>query len=241
MNGNASKNYDYCIVVKKGDIESLVNFIKNEYTYIEYTLFTSNGVKYESVTLDEIMSYNNYIASKIVQIYIAAQNNKPATKIFYPDFAISLCDIGKYSTSVSYSIKNATEQEISHRSQKIEELIGGMKSKYSWLFKLNTIISVTFILYFVVVIPLQIFLKDKVNEVVYYLFPYSIGATVSWIVAASYEKIVTYFFPRTIFCIGKQEEFHTKKKKLRQNLLWGIVIAFFVSFITSILVFFLTK
>jgi hypothetical protein len=112
MKGSVSKEHDFCIIVKKEDLKSLNDFICKEYKHIEYTIHTNNGTKYELISFDEIINYDNYDSKKIIQIYITAQNEKLANNILFPDFGISLCDITNYPTSISYYIKNATEKEI---------------------------------------------------------------------------------------------------------------------------------
>jgi hypothetical protein len=90
------------------------------------------------------------------------------------------------------------------------------------------------------VIPLQL-LKDKIDKSLFYMLPFCFGALAGWVIASYYDRVVSVFFPQTIFCIGKQQEFYENKKKLRQNWRWGIFVAFLISLGASMIAFFITK
>lgn len=230
MKGSISKDHKFCLIVKKEDLKSLNDFICKEYKHIEYTIHTNNGIKYELISFDEIINYDNYDFKKIIQIYIQAQNEKSTDNIFFPDFAISISDITNYSTSISYYIKNATEKEIDYHTQKIEELIHEFKPKYSWLYNRTNGLLVSLMTLLLIVIPLQILLKDKIDKALYYTFIIFGGIFTGWGWALSYDRVVSIFFQKTIFCIGKQQEFYDNKKSLRKNLLGGLLLHFLLAY-----------
>ena len=52
---------------------------------------------------------------------------------------------------------------------------------------------------------------------------------------------IKYLYPSRIFLIGKEIEKHSKRLTLRQNLLWGVVIASIISLATGLIVWLITK
>ena len=241
MIGTISKSHKFCTLIKMEDLKSLNDFICNEYKYVEYTISIKNGTNYDSLTFDDIINYDNAEFKKIIQISIKAQDEKPITSIVFPDFEISLADLNNYSTSISYYIRKATEKDIEYRTQKIEELIKNFKADYSWLHKNSTKLIIFLFILMCISIPLQIYLKDKVETITLYVFMWTLSAFLGWVGSKLFDKVISFFFPQTVFCIGKQIDFYERKKKLRQNWLWGIIVTFLVSLLTSFLVFFITR
>jgi len=241
MEGSLLKEHKFSIIVKKEDLKALNDFICTEYKYIEYAIHTNNGVRYELSSFDDIINYDNYDSKKITQIYIKAQNEKPTRSIIFPDFEISLGDLTNYTTSISYQIRKATEKEIEYRTQKTEELINNFKADYSWLHKNSTIIAIVLFIWMCIAIPLQVYIVEKVETATFFVFIFILSAFAGWIGVRLLDKIISFFFPQTVLCIGKQIDFYERKKKLRQNWLWGIIVTSLVSLLTSILVFFITR
>lgn len=240
MTGTISKDHKFCTIIKKEDLKSLHDFICKEYEYVECSISTKNGAKFELITFDDIISYDNIEFKKIIQIYIKAQKEKPLINIF-PDFEISLADLNHYSTSISYCIRKATEKEIEYRTQKIEELINNFKANYSWLYKNSNGLIFFLFIWCSILIPLQLYLKGKVETITLYVTVWTLAFIIGWIFSRLFNEIISFFFPQNVFCIGKQVDFYDRKKTLRQNWLWGIIVTFFVSLISSILVFFITN
>jgi hypothetical protein len=240
MNGTISKEYESCLVVSIEDLKLLDNFVKSEYTHVEYTLFVSNGIEYNNVTFDDIIGYSNYDASKITHIHITAKKKQST---YRHDFELSLHDSTKYDSSATYKITDATEQEINHLTQKLKELINGFKPKYSWLFNLKSkLFFLALLIISTLVIPLNLlYLNDKIDMGLLWMAQISLGVIFGQLFLGFYDEIASFFFPKTIFRIGKQEEFYKKKKRLRQNLFWGILMTFIISLFASLLVFIITE
>ena len=55
------------------------------------------------------------------------------------------------------------------------------------------------------------------------------------------RTIFRHFFPANIFLFGKEKESFEKMTKLREKILWGIIIAFTISVITGLIVWLITK
>jgi hypothetical protein len=238
MTGTISKKHKFCTLVKVEDLKSLNNFIHSKYKYVEYTISLENGVNYASLTFDNIITYDNIEFKKIIQISIKAQNEEPITRsIINADFEIYLADLNNSSTSISYYIKTATVEEMEWLTLKIEELINNFKANYSWLHKNSTGVIIFIFIWICISTSLQIYLKDKVETVILSVFMYTLSALVGLVS----NKIISFFFPLTVFCIGKQIGFYERKKKLRQNCLWGIIFTFIVGLIASILAVIITR
>lgn len=55
------------------------------------------------------------------------------------------------------------------------------------------------------------------------------------------KKVLEPMFPINVFLFGKEIDRFKRAKKLRQNMFWGVVIAFIVGVVSSLVVWFFTK
>lgn len=241
MKGRFSKSYFFCTSISIEDLKSLNDFICKEYEQVEYSISTNNGAIYNSISYEEIIQFDNNDHKKIVQIQIKAQAKSPSTRFTLPDFEISITDLNKSTASISYSINNALEKEIEYRSHKINELTKNFKAKYSWLHQTRTKITLIIFLHSCFFIPVQLYLTDKIEPTQLLIYSLVSPIILAWPLFILTERVIEFLFPKTIFRIGKQEEFSKKKEELRKNLLWGIFIAIFIGIITSIVTTFITK
>ena len=71
-------------------------------------------------------------------------------------------------------------------------------------------------------------------SVMWPMFAAMLFMAVSWPLRDKLTKPIAYLYPGSIFLLGKELGRHAKRERLRNNLLWGVIISFMVSVIAGI-------
>ena len=240
MKGSLTKSYKFSTIVKIEDLFQLDNFILSQYPFTKRYITTINGGEYDVENFSDISDYDNPDSRKIIKISIRArkEENKFST---YPDFEIYISDLHEYSTTVSFTIRRAEEKEITYISTKLDELIHNFKAKYSWL-NSNNISVIFYIINWLVVYGIfNVFFYKKTDTVSYFLTTFTLSLIVGIGTSLIFMPLLRKIYPETIFCIGKQQFLFEKIRKIKETILYLIIIAFLVGVGSSLFVYFITK
>lgn len=87
--------------------------------------------------------------------------------------------------------------------------------------------------------------RDKPSTVSYILTTPSIIintlAIINFSIGNYFYRPVRKFYPSREFLIGREIDRHNKRKLIKQNLLWGCIIALVIGVIGGLIVWFITK
>ncbi|MDK2942541.1 MAG: hypothetical protein PWP56_2054 [Acetobacterium sp.] len=234
MAGQITKTFKFSTTVTSKDLISLNKFISSEFKQVRYKMYIMDGSIYDKDNINQILEYDNYPLRKITKIEINA--NKDA-KDFYllPDFEISLSDLSKSSYSIKYAIRNVTEKELDYYVKKIDELSLNFKSSYS-KYNSSQFIYITMFIFLIIIAVLIAFVSNKISPNVSTEMVVFLSAAIGVVFGKLVPSILYWLYPQTIFCIGKQEQFYENKKKLRNNIYVGFILAFVVSIFATVVV-----
>lgn len=240
MKGQISKSYKFSTNISCDDLQRLNDFIMSEYSFVKYKITTIDGAEYEIESFDKILNYENHSSRKIDQIFIYANHENKHLRIFN-DFEMKLRDLSRFPDSINYSIRNISNNEITYYTSNLNELLENFKSPSSWLHSIWISLVFSWMLLIIFSISFTFFFQDKIDKTFLYLsmlsFSFALGYFLPWV----FEKITSFLFPRTIFCIGKQIKYQEKKKSLRHNILYSVIIAFIVGVLVSLFFWSITK
>lgn len=240
MKGSLTKSYKFSTIVKIEDLIQLDNFILSQYPFAKRYITTINGGEYAVENISEITDYDNPDSRKIIKISIRAQKEEDKVSA-YPDFEIYISDLHEYSTTVSFTIRREEEKEITYVSTKLDELIHNFKAKYSWLNCNITAVCFSIINWLVVYGIFNVFFYKKIDTVSYFITTFTLSFIVGIGTALIFMPLLKRIYPETIFCIGKQQLLFEKIRKIKETILYLIIIAFLVGVCSSLFVYFITK
>lgn len=240
MNGKITKSFKFGTFITSDNLSNLNSFIAKEYTFIKYILRTSDGAEYKLDDFTQILAYENHGLRKIKELVI--QGNKDKNDDIYfinPDFELSLRDSSDSFYSITYTIRNISEKEIIYLTSKLNDLVMGLKSRYSWIHSLYlpVVLNIPLWLLFYQSISKTIDIGDKTYTLI-----------VSILIAMVFGLLFYFFFvkilllfPKTVFYIGQQKHRYDRLKKTKSFILYGIIITFIIGVLASILANYLTK
>jgi hypothetical protein len=115
------------------------------------------------------------------------------------------------------------------------------KSKDSWVNSIWIPWILFSVLWILFCTSINNFLSDKVDKTILFIFLIIISIFFGYVVNWIYTKVVSDLFPKTIFCIGKQNQVFENIKKKRNLIFVGIILTFVVGVLSSFFVLFLTN
>jgi len=240
MTGQISNAFNFSTVLTIRDLQALYDYLTSEYNFFKFTISTKDGAEYDIINFNEILEYDNSDHKKIIEIILYAYKEKSDYKSF-SDLEIKLRDSSIYSESIRYTFKKVSPKEIISYTSQLNELLLKFKAPCNWI--QNKFIPVTFasILNIFFVVYFINNLKTKIDPSLYFLYILTITFTIGYFSSPAFKILISYFFPRTVFCIGRQLDFFERKRILRQNVLYAVIIAFIISVCASLVVYLLTK
>lgn len=234
MKGNLYKSYDFASVVTKDDLRDLFLFVTNNFEFVKCSIKTKDGAEYNSITLEEVLQYDNCDYRKIICFSI--KGNKDEINSFsFPNISITLCDNSVYDKSFVLDIRDLEENEIVCYVKKIEDFVKRIRVFYWFVHKvgfyifLGCFVSVIFALLYSLKIGNN---EEKVyNFLILQSFALFFGGTsVFW-----GRKLMSFLYPEFCFCIGEQERYIKSKEKMRAFIFGTILVGLVIGIVASII------
>ena len=242
MIGNLVQDHEFSIIVTEEDLRLLSNMVTNDFADVRYEINTKDGANYVVTSLEDVLNYSNIESRKIKRICI--EGNKEKDQLFVcPNISIALLDTSVYKESVVLSLSKMEEKDIVFYTQKIDEFAKRIKAPY-WILHKDSFYWITGIsLYVIIGFIYQ--LCTKHTEVAGRIYDLLIlqGVSGACMLFSMFilQRIVSYFFPETIFAIGEQEKYKQKKEKVRYIIFWVIFVTLVLGILSSIIANYIIK
>jgi hypothetical protein len=240
MKGTLTRSYKFSTIIRIEDLIQLDNFILSQYPFVKRYITTANGGEYFVESINEIIDYDNPDYRKITKISIRAKKEEDKYST-YPDFEIYISDLKHFFTSVSFTIRQENEKEITFISTKIDDLIQNYKAKYSWVNKNSFSICFYLLIWLFVYGLFHFFFYKKIDNISYFVSIFSLSLIVGLLTPQVFIPLLRKIYPETIFYIGKQQLLFDKINKFKDTIFYLIVITFLVGVGSSLFVYFITK
>ena len=237
MKGNLTVPYNFSTRVTCENVQAINDFIASHFKNVRYKINTKDGADYDIGNIEELLKYRNPSSRKITKITI--QGNQDGDNFIFPNIELILADHSLHLESAILSIRRLEEKELTFYSQRIDEIIQNIKAPYFWLHRLWFNIISTLIILLSIALPFIVFLNKTYNDnlTVLILLSCFLGGFFGYI----HPRIVSFFYPDTIFCIGDQIEFNSKKNKISSILFLSIIGALVIGVLSSLIVWWITK
>lgn len=233
MKGTLTKSYNFSSIITPQAIQSIDDIIMSSCQSVRYEIKTTDGTEYVLEKVDEVLNYGNPDSRKIEKITI--KGNKEENKSFiYSDFEVLLFDNSQYDKSAIISIRNSEEKDLVFYKQRIKEVIEATKTSYWWIHKFTFYMILSLLVY--VGLATLFFMCSDVSDKSYtFLILLNIGLISGFISAYILRKLFGYLFPETIFCIGAQNEFNEKRKRLRKYIFITVILTLILGIASSLI------
>lgn len=235
MKGNLYKSYDFASIVTKDDLRDLLSLVTTKFEFVKCSIKTKDGAEYNSITLEEVLQYDNCDYRKIICLSI--KGNKDESNSFsFPNISITLCDNSVYDKSFILEIRDLEESEIVYYVRKIEDFVKRIRAFYWFVHKIGFYIFLGFLVYLIFALFYLLKIGSSEGKAYNFLMLQSFalffcGTSVFW-----GRKLMSFLFPEFCFCIGELVRYIQKKEKMRTfifgTLLVGLAISVFASIIS---------
>ncbi len=236
MLGNLVKDWNFSIIVTAEDFKMLSNMVTNDFVEVRYEINTEDGANYTVNTLEEVLSYSNPNSRKVTRFCI--MGNKEKDQVFVrPNVSVALLDSSVYKESIVLRLEKMEEKDIVFYTQKIDEFAKRIKAPY-WLLNKDWFYWITGIsLYFIIGMIYQLYTQhaDTTGKIYDILILQGVSAICMLFSMFILQRIVSYFFPETVFAIGEQEKYKHKTERIRHIIFWGIFVSLILGIILSVI------
>lgn len=233
MNGQFTKYYKFQTIVTKDVLQRIDKYLHNFTDNIKYNFETSDGAEYSTTDLKEIIEYDNPDKARIEKITLQAIKDKNPYRSF---IIVKLYDKGKWNSSASLYISEATPNEIASISSLIGRYIEEAKAPHWWLYSKGFLIFLNCLMSFLGSYLLYTFVVPfiKENNPSWWIEITILLLLFNCIMVFLYFKIVYWTYPESIFLIGEQKNCQ-KKLIWRRNIILGTFSTIILGIIASII------
>lgn len=225
MRISSNISHNWAIIIDGKNLLKLDEIIKKHFnikeTTIKYFARYSDRTYIETDNIEEIIKNDNIKDSKIECVSISA-NNKEFTK----KLDISFCSIKR----INYSIYGNSQEWNNQIFFDIEKYLKNLKEWYSLLSfsKFSQILNIVSAM----IIGFLLAKKDYTteNNILIVILAFSVIATVNEVI----KRGISYLFPSVIFRIGDGINRHEDLIKLRENILWVVIISSIIGILVTL-------
>lgn len=233
MTGQYTKYYKFQTIITEDILKRFDNYLRSLTNKIRYNFVTSDGAEYMTLELNEILNYDNPNNARIEKISFMAQREDD----LYGNFiTVRLYDRGKWDSSASLYISEATSHEITSIRTTIERYIKEAKAPHWWLYckwftmVLNCLVAIlgTYLLY-TFLVP-----QIKENNPSWWIQTTLLLSFTNFMLGVIYYAMIYRAFPESIFLIGEQKNRLAKINK-RRNIILTTIFSLILGIIASII------
>lgn len=242
MKGNFRKKYDFSIIVTAEDLKALLDTITDVFKYVRYEIETSDGAKYTTNELKDILEYTNPDTRKIELLRIRGNLNE-GESFFSPNICISLFDTSKFDKSIIFDLNEMEEKEIIYYTTIIDEFARRIKAPYWWIFKdwFYWICGIILYFSFGFIYLSNTDITNTINKVYSILLLQGVSAVCMAFSMYALSKVVSFFFPESCFAFGEQVKFKIKKEKRRSIIFITLLLALIIGIISNIISYYIVS
>jgi len=234
-------NYIYkrALILDKNRLSELV-ILLSQYPEIEYELQDFNNTVVKLDSLSDLLSYDNFQKNRIKILKISAYEHWTCRVSISFEYNLSLFDFVGYRTTCFCSYEFPDKQTETLFLDKLSSLMKKSTANY-WLIGKFSLLGLVFIVTtansFRYILSGSLNNKNTPLSLLFSSFIYAIILITT--VCLIDRLILKHLFPSVVFLWGEEVNHFNRLTSLRNNLLWGVVIAFFigifVNFFTSII------
>lgn len=235
LRGSFTKIYKFQSIVTSDVLRRVANYLHSRSEIVKYEFETSDGARYDTDNIEDIIGYTNPSDAMIEKISLIAQK-KEEDRCFTHNFIIvKFYDKGSWYGSASLYIGNANSDEIAAISKELGDIINQAKANYSWIYSKKILSSIGLILYLAISILLYYYVVPLIKEsnpswyIVYLLLLFVIFVNI----IKMFIKIREWAYPESVFNIGEQEVCYKKIIK-RRNYILGAISTIVLGILSSI-------
>lgn len=234
LKGSFEKSYKFQTIVTEDILRKLDKYLQSRGDSMVYKFETIDGGKYEVENIEEIIDYSNPSDAKFDEISIIAQ--KEGGYIPQRFVVVRFINRGRWSSSASLYIKDASYDEISVIFKDIDRIIKKTKADYFWLYSRWFLALLNYVLAGLLSFLLNYYIGPliKDNNASWWIQLLLFQVVISIPLVIGFMKIIEWAYPETVFLIGDQIAVY-KKLMRRRNWVLGSVSAVILGVIASVI------
>lgn len=227
--------YKDAIIVDKKLLEELEKVILNFFDRVSYSCKLYNDSRIDFESLEELLNYENPKIRKIMRLSITFGYSGEI--VFEP--SIAFFSSYKYTVQGNYQNENLDESVLFQ--EKVKDILNRSKQDkwYTILTKINTMqFLIVMLVFWACLLVFSVYTKGIEQEVTFspIIFNlYIIASFVFCLIGYILSKCRNFLLPVIAYKIGEQIKVIEKGRDLFSKIFWGIIVAFFVSFIVAII------
>ena len=231
MNVSYSKELAHAFVATPSELKELTTLLEENIGKVEIRADCTDDISREFETIEELIAYKNPKSKELRCVYLTARSDdyEKSVRIRFLD---------SIWTGILIDLAGP-ENVVSNLKEETQDIIAGMRPWYNVLFHSKFSMTISFIFGMILTLWIQIALGYKVGEIgiISYLrdvMPINLIAAfiILSLCVLFLKKPFNYLFPKAVFLIGQGET----RFKHQQNVLWGVIIAFFVSLAAGLVI-----
>lgn len=218
---------DHAFILPETEVKKIWASLEEAFGEVSADVEFTDNIERKANTLEQLLSFENSKNRSVKRIEFNSKDESHDNRI-----TISFEDYTQKPIRVRAS---GDDDLITRFGDSLQETIDGLKPWYYLICKINFFFIIGVVI-FIGMMLLNIMVPDKPRdnpvelskaiEILSIIFG-SIG--VLWLSVWGLNKIKSYCFPIATFSIGQGKERH----RIRENIRWGVVVAFIVSFSAS--------
>ena len=235
LRGSFNKTFKFQSIVTSDILRKVAHYLHSRSEIVKYEFETSDGAKYDTESIDNIIGYSNPSDAMIEKISLIAQK-KEEDRYFAQNFIIvKFYDRESWDSSASLYIADASSDEIAAISKELGGIIKLAKANYSWIYSSKFLNSIGLILSMAISILLYSYVVPLIKEsnpswyIVYLLLQFAILGCLFRL----FVKIREWAYPESVFNIGEQEASYKMIIK-RRNYILGVISTIVLGVLSSI-------
>lgn len=233
MEGKYTKYFKFQTIITEDVLKRIDKYLRSITNNIKYNFETSDGAEYSTTDMNEIIDYDNPNKARIEKITFQALRDD---KLYRNFIIVKLYDKGKWDSSASLYISEASSDEITFIRTTIARFIEEAKAPHWWLYSrwftmsLIGLVAIlgTYLLY-TFVVP-----QIKENNPSWWIQTTLLLFFSTLIFCAIFYAIIYRVFPESIFLIGEQKNRLAKIHK-RRNMILTTISTIILGIIASII------
>lgn len=235
LRGSFTKLYKFQSIVTSDILRKVAKYLHSRSEIVKYEFETSDGARYDTDNIEDIIGYINPSDAKIEKISLIAQKKEENRYYAHNFIIVKFFDRGSWNGSASLHIDDANSDEIAAISKELGNMIKQAKANYAWIYSKKFLSSIGLVLYLAISIPLYYYVVPLIREsnpswyIVYLLLLFLIFVNIIWL----FTKIREWAYPESVFNIGEQEASYKKIIK-RRNYILGAISTIVLGILSSI-------
>lgn len=245
MRAERSYTKAHAILVTPEHLKYFAEFLGKYYEEVAYKAYCSDGTDIEFSSIQELLSYENPSFKSITRITLKGQ---PKDYKHDPRLSLELGDVENLNHATAYYFVSYSDLSLGISIEReLQQRIRELRPWYWWIVAFS-FKSVILGIYMTLAVLLLVFRIDAMLSNRFLTPPRQVDSdyVLTWVLAtvvplgglislSLVDKFKAYFFPKVVFCLGKQATEFERRQKRWSFIFSVIVVGLILNVIGSVI------